>query len=424
MPQEGPRHLDDYLHPLCQAVISGNQTVEEFWQKVATLATPIIEPDPGNPEYSIVTFLWRDDGSANHVSLHLGFGQPAHNKLEPIDGTDILTRSYRLENDVRLRYRFVKDLPLVDLDGDDQKAVRALRTFLETAELMPDPFNPQQFVFRDEEDEEDVSSLLILKDALNDDYAAKREGIERGWIQSHEFKSDILENERTIWVYTPPGFEDSSGEYPVLLMFDGGAYLSMVPTHRILDNLITDEKIPPLLGVFINNATPDSRNVELPCSESFADFIAAELYPWLAHHYPISPAAPDWYAAGSNFGGLAATWLGFQLPQQIGNVISQSGSFWWGPGYDFNTSATTAEYERMWLIDQFENSATRPTRLWLEIGKLEHAETMLATNRKMAEVMKAKGYDVVYHELGGGHDYAHWRTSLPLALQHLMGPKG
>jgi enterochelin esterase-like enzyme len=38
-------------------------------------------------------------------------------------------------------------------------------------------------------------------------------------------------------------------------------------------------------------------------------------------------------------------------------------------------------------------------------------------------VLRAKGYDVVYREIGAGHDYVHWRAMLADGLMALVGPE-
>lgn len=122
-------------------------------------------------------------------------------------------------------------------------------------------------------------------------------------------------------------------------------------------------------------ATTESRNVGFPCSEDFARFFDQELAVWLEQRSPVGDAPSDWCVVGSSLGGLAATWLGFRVPQRIGNVISQGGSFWWGPGWNPRKSPMTDEYERMWLVNQITSSKASTTRFWIEVGKLEHSET-------------------------------------------------
>ena len=208
----------------------------------------------------------------------------------------------------------------------------------------------------------------------------------------------------------------------MIVVFDGGAALSVMPTHRILDNLLDDRRIAPTIAVFVDNASDTSRNIELPCSEAFARFIETELVPWVREQYAVSHKAEDVFVTGSSYGGLASLWLGFRLPHLFGNVISQSASLWWGPGYDLQNPVWLQSYTPEWLIDQYERSPRKPLRIWLEFGLMELMDRMIAPNRRMAAVLRAKGYDSTYNEFAAAHDWAHWRVSLAQALTTMLPP--
>ena len=47
-------------------------------------------------------------------------------------------------------------------------------------------------------------------------------------------------------------------------------------------------------------------------------------------------------------------------------------------------------------------------------------ETNLMSNRHLRDVLRAKGYDVTYREVGGGHDFVHWRAMLADGLMTLL----
>ncbi len=53
---------------------------------------------------------------------------------------------------------------------------------------------------------------------------------------------------------------------------------------------------------------------------------------------------------------------------------------------------------------------------------MELADRMIATNRRMAAVLREKGYEVTYSEFAAGHDWSHWRVSLAQALTTLLPP--
>tara|TARA_R110002072_G_scaffold1780_5_gene14673 strand:+ start:20121 stop:21401 length:1281 start_codon:yes stop_codon:yes gene_type:complete len=406
--------LQHYIHPLCQSALVGEISADAFWQQIAQSGAPLIEIDPDHSDYSLVTFVFRNDHLAQHICVENRFGQPVEQQMTPIEGTDILYLSYRFENDTRLTYAFAKEMPLVNMATAEPEARKSLLKFLEHAQLLPDPFNPQRF--------DESRSLLALENSLADDYAKKRDGIERGWLHEEHFASEILGNERSIWIYTPAGYDRSDETYPVLLLLDGGGQIGVGHTHRILDNLIADEKIPPVIAVFIDNADAETRNVELPCSELFAEFIEVELTPWLYHHFPIRSLPTDWYVTGVSYGGLASLWLAYKMPHQIGNVISQSGSFWWGTGFrnEEKMNPSSGDYDQRSFIKELACVDHLPLRIWLEVGKLE-AEVMLESNRVLRDLLIEKQVNLVYHEFGGTHHFSHWQTSLPLALVQMMG---
>ncbi|MFT4796805.1 MAG: enterochelin esterase family protein [Candidatus Azotimanducaceae bacterium] len=415
--------LKDYTHPLCQSVLDGKLSTDGFWLQIAQSGTPLTEADPDHDDCSLITFVFQNDTEANTISVENRFGQPVDQKMQLIDGTDILHLSYRLENDSRLSYAFVHNMPPVNMDTGDTVERKALLDFIESANFIPDPFNTQRSPPISQNGD---GSLLALKDSLSDEYAKKRAGIhleiDRGWLHEEEFVSEVLGNTRKVWIYTPAGYDHSDEIYPVLLLLDGATQISVGHTHRILDNLIADKKIPPLIAVFIDNAAEPARDLELPCSDTFAEFMESELIPWLYHHFPIRSLPTDWYVTGVSYGGLASLWLGYKMPHQIGNVISQSGSFWWGTGYPIGEAVnpSTADYQRQLMIKTIASTDRLPLRVWLEVGKLEPNE-LIESNRLMRDALQEKNYDMVYHEFGGTHQFSHWQTSLPLALMHMMG---
>ena len=76
----------------------------------------------------------------------------------------------------------------------------------------------------------------------------------------------------------------------------------------------------------------------------------------------------------------------------------------------------------------------RPIRFYLETGRYDNVpgadlplyemvldETNLMGYRHLRDVLLARGYDVTYREVGGGHDYVHWRAMLADGLLTLLG---
>ncbi|WP_233098050.1 alpha/beta hydrolase [Dictyobacter vulcani] len=191
----------------------------------------------------------------------------------------------------------------------------------------------------------------------------------------------------------------------MLLLFDGSVYVDLVPTPTILDNLLSAGKIPPLVVILPDSLNEETRNRELPCNPEHAAYLQQELMPWVREHYHVSSEPSRCIVAGSSYGGLAATYTALQAPDAFGNVLSQSGSYWWGKKHP-------SEPQPEWLARQYVIKDRQAIHFYLEVGLLEPLADMVTTNRHMRNVLEAKGYRVDYSEFEGGHDYLCWRGTL------------
>jgi enterochelin esterase-like enzyme len=416
--------MPGHVHALLASLRDGAIGETEFWSRIDEVRAPLIELDLASPGYSVVTYLFPLPPEAHHVVVQAGFGGARENLMDRVDGTNVCHASYRYRNDVRTSYSFAPDMPLISVNDATAAELKQLMNFYETTAPAHDPHHREFFASRAGEGRpDDITSFVSLAEAPDERAAHKRPDIARGWIERHTFRSELMGNERSVWVYTPPGYAASGDQtYPLLVAFDGGWALTRVPTQRLLDSLLADGRIKPTIAVFIDNPTADSRNVELPCNETFARFVEEELLPWVRQGYRIAASPADHYVTGASYGGLAAMWFGFQLPHLFGNVISQAASLWWGPGFRMDVPRSAGGYEPEWLIAQYRASPRLPVRFWMEIGLMEDPALMIEPNRRMKALLDEKGYDVTYSEPCGGHDTALWRGTLGLALAKMLAP--
>jgi enterochelin esterase family protein len=413
--------LVDHLHPELAALRDDPSGAAEFWSRLARDGAPLVEPDPRTPGHSIVTFVFPLPPQAKHVAVNAGYGNASDHVLDRIPGTDVGHAAYRYRDDVRLSYAFAVNVPLVPYEEATATEIVEMLAYGREHPPLMDPHHREHFPIRVEGQPDRNLSFVSLPDAPDQSVLDRREGAPHGQVHRHRFTSEILGNERRIWVYTPPGYDASGGQtYPVLAAFDGGGALTLTPLHRMLDNLIADGRVRPMVALFIDNATETSRQDDLPCSEPFAQFVETELLPWLRANYRVSHEAKDHAVTGVSYGGLAAMWFGYRLPHVFGTVISQAASLWWGPGWDMSVRFDDQKYATEWLIEQYAASPRLPVRFWMEIGLMEHPSRMLPPNRRMKSVLEAKGYDLTYSEPAGGHDYALWRGTLADALTKML----
>jgi len=242
-----------------------------------------------------------------------------------------------------------------------------------------------------------------------------RPGVTAGKVEPHRIRSAALHNERSVWVYTPPGYSRLGAPAGLLVLLDGATYLQHIPTPTILDNLLAEGRIRPLAAVLVDSLGDAIRDVELPCYPPFVEFLTAELLPWVHARYRLAADPAQTIIGGASYGALAATFAAFSRPDCFGKVLAQSGSFWWRPPGD-------AEYE--WLTRQFVERERLPIELYLDVGRREAQARIrpnqLIANRHMRDILRAKRYRVYYAEHDGKHNYGAWRNTLANGLQALI----
>ena len=138
----------------------------------------------------------------------------------------------------------------------------------------------------------------------------------QGEFSTHTIPSAILDEERRIFVRTPPGYASQTRTYPVLYLTDGDRQLAH--TAATVEFLAREGRVPEMIVVGIGNTDrtrdltptratfqrPDGTPLELPTAGGaarFLGFIEKELIPWIEGTYRTEPMR---LFAGHSFGGL------------------------------------------------------------------------------------------------------------------------
>jgi len=373
-----------------------------------------------------VTFLWQGKPDTHNVIvLWLPYAGVAPDEylMERLGKTDVWYRTIKVDRRMRLAYTpgpnaaRLRPLSL----GIDQDAIT-----MTAAAARPDPLNPKRW--RVDPQSVDApeyrgSSILEMPDAPPQPWAVRQPGVPAGQVEKRQFKSSILKNEREVAIYLPPEYFVACEALSAARRFDEEAYLTLVPTPTILDNLIAKKQIPPMVALLIGNA-PDARDRELVCNPGFFRALVTELLPWAHGLYNFTSDPRQTVVAGSSAGGLAAACAGLWHPETFGNVLAQSGAFHLTPPSSNGSTATSSEPN--WIARQFISSPRKSIRFYLDAGSAEFnatggADSILFCTRTLRDVLRAKGYEVHYQEFVGGHDYLSWRGTLADGLIALMG---
>jgi enterochelin esterase family protein len=366
--------------------------LSEFWDELARRGTPIIEDGAGGNAW--VTFVWRDDGSAQNVAVIQDWGADGirEHHMARLPGSDVwyLTRSMR--PDTRTTYQLS---PSASADPE------------QAAPYQLDPLNPNIYAASRSEIGSDIRfSVLELPEAPALPWR-QAGATPRGLVTLHT----PLGDQRRLWVYRPP--IDPAIELPALVVFDGERYKELMKLPEMLDFLIYRGRIPPVAALMVDNRDRS----ELECRPDFETYMVQHVMPWFRAAYPISADPGRTTLIGSSLGGLAAGYCAFTHPRIWGRVVAQSGWFRWRPEGDG---------EHHWLARQMAAAPQVPVQFWLQVGNLETAKmsdggpSQLAANEFTRDTLPGKGYWVSYREYSGGHDTTSLEYPLAQALSEVL----
>ncbi|HUG12981.1 MAG TPA: alpha/beta hydrolase-fold protein [Opitutaceae bacterium] len=238
---------------------------------------------------------------------------------------------------------------------------------------------------------------------------------------------------RTITVYIPAGYVTGTAA-PLLVVHDGPKEVGkpdlMIP--RILDNMIAQRRVPPMIAVMIANGGGDAQGSERgleydTLSGKFAEFIQAEVLPSVESHYGVRfTDDPDGRAVmGVSSGAAAAFTMAWFHNEWYRRVISYTGTFV-NQQWPFNPETPGGAWDYHARI--LPKSPVKPIRIWMQVGDRDllnpnalrdDMHDWVEANHRMAAVLKAKGYSYQYvFSLDTLHaDRRVREQTLPLALE-------
>ncbi|QMT59106.1 hypothetical protein HBNCFIEN_00467 [Legionella sp. PC997] len=159
----------------------------------------------------------------------------------------------------------------------------------------------------------------------------------------------LKSGDQLVEVYFPAGYKVSasrSREYNIQVMLDGDMHLredafgNRMGTKHILDNLIAERKIEPVIAVFVSPSPPTMgkgqwasmpRLKEYGC-DLHTDAMLTKIPSALKRADIQVTSDPQKIGiCGQSMGGLQALYTAKMHPDIYGQVIAQSPAVWWGP---------------------------------------------------------------------------------------------
>ncbi len=211
-------------------------------------------------------------------------------------------------------------------------------------------------------------------------------------------------------VYAPAHYQELD-DLPVIYVTDAHEYTDprMGSMPIVLDNLIAEGAIEPVLAVFIDprdaKTGQNRRQSEYLCNPLYAAFIAQELVPAIDSAYKTD-ASPDRRAIlGESYGGVNAAYCGLTYPDVFHLVAMQSPAF------------TDDE-----LYRGYRSVDRLPLRVFLSTGYSGAGGPRWDLDAStMTQILEEKGYPLLVMEVPEGHSWGQWRAQLDDLLIYFFG---
>lgn len=249
-----------------------------------------------------------------------------------------------------------------------------------------------------------LKSVATTDSYRTPEWVSFREGIERGVVEEHEVAG------RPVSLYVPARPPEHA-----LLVHDGGDYRHFSDLVQVLDNLIADERIAPVVAALTH---PGNRNYEYSCTPEHADFMAGDVAPWVRGRFNVEGVG----LMGASFGAVASVYASFRHPEAFDRLFLQSGSFVHQIEGTPSIFEPVDEFDRIRLFlerEFFPRGYPRRMRIYQTCGTFEPCRY----SRSFADHMRASGHAIVYRESHDGHNWVSWRDHFGDALAYLFPPR-
>lgn len=264
-----------------------------------------------------------------------------------------------------------------------------------------------------------VSNVLFVPGEESDLYAPVHGP--KGTVRQIWYHSPTLELTRRMFVYTPPGYEESNISYPVLYLLHGGggdeeAWPTLGAAPTIMDNLIRQERAVPMIVVMTNGnpdqaaAYPASPEMSQPSAGGrgmanmmFEKSLVNDVIPYVESHFRVKEGAANRALTGLSMGGLQTINTSLNYPGMFDYYGVMSMGF---PDMS-RFGVEVDEDERNRQIQALKSED--PALYWVAIGKDDFLYESVIT---MREKLDAQDFEYVYRESDGGHTWSVWRIYL------------
>lgn len=164
-----------------------------------------------------------------------------------------------------------------------------------------------------------------------------------GRIEHHVVTSELLRDnplgdphERPVYVYLPPGYDESADRYPVVYVIQGytghvAMWFNRTPFRRpfpeLADDVFATGDTPPAIVVYADAWTSlgGSQFLDSPATGPYHSYLCDEIVPWVDAHFRTLAAPAHRAIAGKSSGGYGAMITPLLRPDLFGALATHAG---------------------------------------------------------------------------------------------------
>ena len=216
------------------------------------------------------------------------------------------------------------------------------------------------------------------------------------------FSASQLKTRKKIWVYLPPGYEQSQKKYPVLYMQQGqnlfGDQEKSWNLNQKMNKLYHEYKIRGIIIVGIESHNPQrefvawdyynqGQYIDNPLGADYIDFVAVSLKPYIDSNYRTLGNRENTFIAGTDLGGLAALYAYKKYPHVFSKVAAFSPALWVYE-YGYQNFKITKNKDVKIYFDGRKQETDNPTWNQVIVHKLENHYQLLLDSKYEKQNLK------------------------------------
>ncbi|MDF2157235.1 alpha/beta hydrolase-fold protein [Algoriphagus sp. CAU 1675] len=276
-----------------------------------------------------------------------------------------------------------------------------------------------------------LSSIFIIEGGKADHYKVQQ--VAHGTVAFRWYDSPGNGKMRRLGVYTPPGYETSGENYPVLYLLHGiggdeEAWTGSGRAAEIFDNLLAEGKIKPMIVVMTNGnvsqeAAPGKgsdgfvkptfmlpHTMDGKFEETFVDVMT-----FVEGNYRTQATKEGRAIAGLSMGGFHTANISMYYPNTFDYIGLFSSALGVRPGGETPNSAVYQNQDEKLKL-QRDNGYKL---YWMGMG-VDDMPMIFNGNKDFRKKMDDFGMKYEYLETEGGHTWNNWRDYLVVFSQKLF----